>query len=230
MRVLIVEDNGKLAQLIAERLNQSGFESDQVDTADLARQAVETVDYAALVLDLGLPDGDGLSFLRWLRQKGKALPVLIASARNGLEDRVRGLREGADDYLAKPFSVDELIARLHALMRRPRKMLGNVLSAGNVVVDSDRHQVNVGDRVLTMRLRETVLLDLLIRHKNSVVPRRYAEDQLFGIDGDQDPNTIEVYIHRVRRQLIDAQATVKVHNVRGVGYMLFEDKNPTNTN
>ncbi len=230
MRVLIVEDNRELAQLIAKRLDQSGFESDRVDTADLARQAVETVDYAALVLDLGLPDGDGLSFLRWLRQQGKALPVLIASARNGLEDRVSGLRQGADDYLAKPFSVDELIARLHALMRRPRKMLGNVLSAGNVVIDSDKHQVNVGDRVLPMRLRETALLDLLIRHKNRVVPRRYVEDQLFGIDGDQDSNAIEVYIHRVRRQLLDAQATVKVHNVRGVGYMLFEDKNPANMN
>ena len=230
MRVLIIEDNGKLAQLIAERLNQSGFESDRAYTADLARQAVETIDYAALVLDLGLPDDDGLSFLRWLREKGKALPVLIASARNGLEDRVRGLREGADDYLAKPYSVDELIARLHALIRRPREMLGTVLSAGNVMVDSDKHQVNVGDLVLPMRLRETVLLDLLVRHKNSVVPRRYIENQLFGIDGDQDSNTIEVYVHRVRRQLLDAQATVKVHNIRGVGYMLFEDKNPANTN
>jgi DNA-binding response OmpR family regulator len=211
MRVLIIEDNSELAQLIAKRLSQSGIESDRVETIEDATRAVDAVDYAAIVLDLGL------------RGEEKSTPVLIASARNGLEDRVTGLRDGADDYLPKPFSVDELIARLRALMRRPRKMLGNVLAAGNVRVDSDKHQANVGDRVLPMRLREAVLLDLLIRHKNSVVPRRYFEDQLFGINGHQDTNTIEVYIHRVRKQLLDAQATVHVHNIRGVGYMLFEE-------
>jgi two-component system response regulator TctD len=229
MRVLIIEDNSELAQLIAKRLDQSGFESDRVEAVDHAQHAIDAVDYAAIVLDLGLRGEDGLTLLRKLRGEGKATPVLIASARNGLEDRVKGLREGADDYLAKPFSVDELIARLHALMRRPRKLLGGVLVAGNVMVDSDKHQVNVGDRVLPMRLREAALLDLLIRHKNSVVPRRYFEDQLFGINGHQDSNTIEVYIHRVRKQLMDAHATVKVHNIRGVGYMLFEDKDVTRT-
>ena len=223
MRVLIIEDNSELAQLIAKRLSQSGIESDRVETIEDATRAVDAVDYAAIVLDLGLRGEDGLSFLRELRAQEKSTPVLIASARNGLEDRVTGLRDGADDYLPKPFSVDELIARLRALMRRPRKMLGNVLAAGNVRVDSDKHQANVGDRVLPMRLREAVLLDLLIRHKNSVVPRRYFEDQLFGINGHQDTNTIEVYIHRVRKQLLDAQATVHVHNIRGVGYMLFEE-------
>jgi DNA-binding response OmpR family regulator len=223
MRVLIIEDNSELAQLIAKRLSQSGIESDRVETIEDATRAVDAVDYAAIVLDLGLRGEDGLSFLRGLRAQEKSTPVLIASARNGLEDRVTGLRDGADDYLPKPFSVDELIARLHALMRRPRRLLGNVLAAGNVLVDSDKHQVNVGDRVLPMRLREAVLLDLLIRHKNSVVPRRYFEDQLFGINGHQDTNTIDVYIHRVRKQLVDAHATVQVHNIRGVGYMLFEE-------
>jgi DNA-binding response OmpR family regulator len=230
MRVLIIEDNSELAQLIAKRLSQSGFESDRVETVADAEHAADTVEYAAIVLDLALGDEDGLTFLRWLRAQERSIPVLITSARNGLEDRVKGLRDGADDYLPKPFSIDELIARLHAVMRRPRKLLGNVLAAGNVLVDSDKHQVNVGDRVLPMRLREAMLLDLLIRHKNSVVPRRYFEDQLFGLNGQQDTNTIEVYIHRVRKHLLDAHATVQVHNIRGVGYMLFEDKNPANTN
>ena len=136
------------------------------------------------------------------------------------------MREGADDYLAKPFAVDELVARLQALMRRPQKLLGAVLAAGNVMIDSDRHQVNVGDRIVPMRLREAAMLDLLIRHKNSVVPRRYFENQLFGIDGHQDSNTIEVYVHRLRKHLQDAQATVIVHN-RGVGYMLREENAPS---
>jgi DNA-binding response OmpR family regulator len=224
MRVLIIEDNASFALLVAERLVPSGFESDQASTVAEAQQAIEAVDYAAIVLDLGLPDGDGLTLLRDLRLGGNATPVLITTARNGLEDRVRGLREGADDYLAKPFSVDELAARLHALLRRPGKLLGDVLTAGNVSLDSAHHQVNIGQRILPMRLRETVVLELLMRHKASVVPRRFFEDQLFGIEGEQDANTVDVYIHRLRKQLEDAGATATIHTVRGVGYMLLDDK------
>jgi DNA-binding response OmpR family regulator len=224
MRVLIIEDNASFALLVADRLVPSGFESDQASTVVEAQQAIEAVDYAAIVLDLGLPDGDGLALLREMRLNGNATPVLITTARNGLEDRVKGLREGADDYLAKPFSVDELAARLHALLRRPGKLLGDVLTAGNVSLDSAHHQVNIGHRILPMRLRETVVLELLMRHKSSVVPRRFFEDQLFGIEGEQDANTVDVYIHRLRKQLEDAGATATIHTVRGVGYMLLDDR------
>jgi DNA-binding response OmpR family regulator len=224
MRVLIIEDNVSFAHLVAERLAQSGFDSDQTGTAEQAKHAMEAVDYAAVVLDLGLPDENGLTLLREMRLHGNATPVLITTARNGLEDRVRGLREGADDYLAKPFSVDELAARLHALLRRPGRLLQEVLTAGNVALDSKNHQVNVEGRILPMRLRETVVLELLMRHKASVVPRRFFEDQLFGIEGEQDSNTVDVYIHRLRKQLDDAGATAKIHTVRGVGYMLLGDK------
>jgi DNA-binding response OmpR family regulator len=224
MRVLIIEDNASFAHLIAERLQQSGFDSDQVGSVEQAHQAIGAVDYAAIVLDLGLPDASGLVLLRELRLRGDATPVLITTARNGLEDRIKGLREGADDYLAKPFSIDELVARLHALLRRPGRLLGDVLKVGNVSLDSTHHQVNVGDRILPMRLRETIVLELLMRHKANVVPRRFFEDQLFGIEGEQDSNTIDVYIHRLRKQLDDAGATAKIHTVRGVGYMLLDYK------
>ena len=224
MRVLIIEDNVSFARLVAERLAQSGFDSDLSETVEQATQATKAMDYAAIVLDLGLPDASGLSLLRELRSRGDSTPVLITTARNGLEDRVQGLREGADDYLAKPFSIDELVARLHALMRRPGRLLGDVLKAGNVALDSAHHQVNVGDRILPMRLRETIVLELLMRHKASVVPRRFFEDQLFGIEGEQDSNTVDVYIHRLRKQLEDAGSTAKIHTVRGVGYMLVDDK------
>lgn len=227
MRVLIVEDNNAFAQLVAERMAQSGFDSDKALSVKQAEEAIESVDYAAIVLDLGLPDSDGLTLLRNLRNRGDATPVLITTARNSLEDRVRGLREGADDYLAKPFSIDELIARLHALLRRPGTLLGHVLKAGNISLDSDSHQVNVGDRVQPMRLRETVVLELLMRHKGNVVPRRYFEDQLFGIAGEQESNTVDVYIHRLRKQLDDAGATVQIHTIRGVGYMLFTRDEPS---
>jgi DNA-binding response OmpR family regulator len=224
MRVLIVEDNKAFASLVAARLEQSGIESDQIETVEQAERAISSVDYAAIILDLGLPDRDGLGLLRDLRQRGDSTPVLIMTARNSLEDRVRGLREGADDYLAKPFSVDELVARLRALMRRPGKLLGQVMSAGNVSLDVEHHQVNVGDKVQPFRLRETVVLEILMRHKGSVVPRRYFEDQLFGMSGEQDSNTVDVYVHRLRKQLADVGATVTIHTIRGVGYMMSIDK------
>jgi DNA-binding response OmpR family regulator len=224
MRVLIVEDNKAFAGLVAARLEQSGIESDQTGSVEQAERAIASVDYAAIILDLGLPDRDGLGLLRDLRLRGDATPVLLMTARNSLEDRVRGLREGADDYLAKPFSIDELIARLRALMRRPGKLLGQVLSAGNVTLDIEHHQVNVDDKVQAFRLRETVVLEILMRHKSNVVPRRYFEDQLFGLEGEQDSNTVDVYVHRLRKQLTDAGATVTIHTIRGVGYMMAEDK------
>jgi DNA-binding response OmpR family regulator len=226
MRVLLVEDNIEFSRLVAKQLERAGFDCDLASTIEIAEQAVANVNYAAVVLDLGLPDQDGLTMLRTLRSRDDAVPVLITTARNGLQDRVEGLREGADDYLVKPFSLDELIARLHALMRRPGKLLRNVMIAGNITLDGKHHQVNVGDQALRMRLRETVLLDLLMRHVNQVVPRRYIQDQLFGLNGEQDANTIDVYVHRLRRQLLDARATASVHAIRGVGYMLTEDKDP----
>ena len=224
MRVLIVEDNKVFASLMADRLGRSGFESDQVGTVELAEQAIATVDYAAIVLDLGLGDRDGLDLLRDLRKRGSSIPVVITSARHSLDDRVRGLREGADDYLAKPFSVDELIARLHAVMRRPGKFIGQSLYSGNVILDTESRQVRIADAVHLVRVRETLLLELLMRHTGHVVPRHYFEHQLFGHDGEHDSNTVDVYVHRLRRQLIDAGATVMIHTIRGVGYMLTELK------
>jgi len=224
MRVLIVEDNQAFAALVAARLEQSGIDSDQTSSVAQAERAISSVEYAAIILDLGLPDRDGLGLLRELRLRGDATPVLVMTARNNLEDRVRGLHEGADDYLAKPFSIDELIARLQALLRRPGRLLGQVMSAGNVSLDIDHRQVSVGDKVQTFRLRETLVLEILMRHKGSVVPRRTFEDQLFGLTGDQDSNTVDVYIHRLRKQLADAGASVSIHTIRGVGYMMTEDR------
>ena len=220
MRVLIVEDNHSLASLIAKRLEQSGIGSDQSVSVSEAQQALTSLSYAAVILDLGLPDGDGLQLLRDMRKVGDSTPILITTARHGLEDRVRGLREGADDYLPKPFSVEELVARLQALLRRPGKFVGQVLRAGNVFLDTQLRQVNVGDHVVPTRLRETLILELLMRQVGSVVKRTHLEDQLFGLDGQPDSNTVDVYIHRLRRQLTDADADVAIHTIRGVGYML----------
>lgn len=224
MRVLIVEDNAAFAEIVADRLARAGFDSDCMASAADAERAVAKLDYAAIILDLGLPDCDGLEVLRKLRRRGNFTPVLITTSRYGLGDRVRGLREGADAYLPKPFSIDELIARLHALLRRPGKLPAAMLSAGNVSLDVQRRQVNVGDRIQPVRLREALILELLIRHKGAVVTRRQIQDQLFGAEGAQDANTVGVYVHRLRKQLSDAGATLEVHTIRGVGYLLSEPK------
>jgi DNA-binding response OmpR family regulator len=225
MRVLVVEDNREFARLVAERLTRAGFDTDQARHVADAERAVAALDYAAIILDLGLPDQDGLQFLRNLRLKKNITPVLIMTGRSSLEDRVTGLREGADDYLTKPFVMDELIARLHALLRRPGRRYDQILSAGNVSIDTENHQVIVGDHMQLFRLREATVLELLLRHEGHVVQRRVFEDHLYGLSGEQDSNAIDVYVHRLRKQLTEAEATVEIHTIRGVGYMLSEHKN-----
>ncbi|GHV25807.1 MAG: response regulator transcription factor [Reyranella sp.] len=222
MRVLIVEDNGQFAELVAQHLEQAGIDADWVETTQRAECAVGDRRYAAILLDLGLSDRDGLALLRDLRARGDVTPVLIMSARHGLEDRLRGLQEGADDYLAKPFAIDELIARLNAILRRQAGFGGEALSAGNVLLDTKRRTVSVGDRVLPMRLRETLVLELLMRKLGNVVSRKVLADGIFGVDGERAMNTLDVYVHRLRRQLLDAAASVLIHTVHGVGYMLTE--------
>jgi DNA-binding response OmpR family regulator len=220
MRVLIAEDNSTYAEVLQEQLRRSAIESDRVSTLAEAGNALSSIPYAALVLDLGLPDGDGIDLIRRLRESGNSLPILIISARHGLNDRVLGLRAGADDYMAKPFSIDELIARLHALTRRPDVMLGEVLRVGNVTLDTQTRQVNIGDRVNVGRLRETLILELLMRHQGQVVRRDFVFNQLYGLDGKAELTTIDVHVHRLRRMLMVLGATVSIHTIRGVGFIL----------
>lgn len=221
MRVLIAEDNNTYAQVLQEQLGRSAIESDRVATRAEAERALSSIPYSALVLDLGLPDGDGIDLVRQLRQSGNSVPILIISARHGLDDRVLGLRAGADDYMAKPFSIDELIARLHALTRRPDVMLGEVLRVGNVTLDTQTRQVNIGPRVVNVgRLRETLILELMMRHRDQVVRRDFVFNQLYGFDADIELTTIDVHIHRLRRMLTVMGATVSIHTIRGVGFML----------
>jgi two-component system response regulator TctD len=224
MRVLLVEDNPDLVMLLVKGLAQGGLAADSVSTVSDARLVVETVKYAAIVLDLGLPDEDGLNLLRELRRKGDATPVLVLTARDGVTDRVTGLREGADDYLAKPFAMEELVARLQALLRRPGNLLGRMLTLGNVSLDTEVRQVLVDGAARAFPARETAVLEILLRRRGNVAPKRLFEDHLFGLSGDVGSNAVEVYVHRLRKMLGDAGATVKIHTVRGVGYLMAEEK------
>jgi DNA-binding response OmpR family regulator len=224
MRVLLVEDSAELVSLLKKGLARSGFDADSVGNASDADHALATMRYAAVVLDRGLPDDDGMKVLRDMRRRGDATPVLVLTARDGVSDRVTGLREGADDYMAKPFAMEELVARLQALLRRPGNLLGKRLSFGNVALDVESRQVIVDGVVRSFPARETAVLEILLRRGGNVAPKRLFEDHLFGLSGDVGSNAIEVYVHRLRKLLADAGARVKVHTVRGVGYLMVEDK------
>ena len=224
MRLLIVEDSEELAQLLANGLKSTGYDNDVLLTASDARAALSTTRYAAIILDLGLPDGDGLSILREIRQRDDPTPVLVLTARGSVDDRVSGLRSGADDYLVKPFAFEELVARLAALLRRPGQLLGSSLHVANLVFDTESRQAFIDDQPQVFSAREAAVLELLMRRQGRVVPKRLVEDHLFGLADDVASNAIEVYIHRLRKQLADRGAKVQIHTMRGVGYLIAEEK------
>jgi two-component system response regulator TctD len=224
MRLLLVEDNKELAALVCKGLDAAGFAADVVETAADARAVLATTRYAAVVLDLGLPDEDGLVVLGELRGRADGTPVLVLTARGGVRDRVLGLRGGADDYLVKPFAMEELVARLQALLRRPGELLGRSLKLGNVIFDTEARQVFVATVPQLFSAREVALLEILMRRGGRVVSKKLVEDQLFGLDIDIGSNAIEVYIHRLRKQLADSGANIQIHTIRGLGYLIAEDK------
>ena len=224
MRLLIVEDNEELAELLAKGLQTAGYESDALSSIEEARSVLETTFYAALILDLGLPDGDGLELLREIRHRNNPIPVLVLTARGGLHDRVQGLRSGADDYLVKPFALEELIARLEAQLRRPGQLLGSSLRIANLEFNTQSRQASIDEQPQVLSARETAVLELLMRSKGRVVSKKQVEDHIYGHSGDVGSNAIEVYVHRLRKQLSDRGARVQVHTIRGVGYLIAEDK------
>ncbi|MGB0683024.1 MAG: response regulator [Magnetovibrionaceae bacterium] len=223
MRVLLVEDNERLVDAMRKGMEREGFALDAFETVEDGEAALSTVRYDAVVLDLGLPDGDGLTLLKNLRAQGAATPVLILTARDSVEDRVKGLDCGADDYLLKPFAFEELVARLRALLRRPGGVLGSTLQAGNVSFDTSAREVRVEDRPIAISRREMGVLEQLMRRHGRVVPKDILEDSLYGFEEEVSSNSVEVHISRLRKRLGNAGASVSVHTLRGVGYLLSED-------
>lgn len=224
MRLLVVEDEVRIAEVLRTSLGKAGFAVDSVASCGDAQAALEVGAYDAMILDLGLPDGDGLALLARLRSRGDQTPILILTARDAIEDRVSGLDAGADDYLVKPFAMTELIARTKALLRRPGGALGTTLKAGNVSFDTIGRDVMIGSVPLPLPRRESAILEHLMRRLGRVVPKLVLEEKLYGIDDELESNAIPVHIHHLRRKLVDAGAAAEIHTVRGLGYLLTETK------
>jgi len=220
MRILLVEDNADLVSLIEKALTRAGLDADSVRNAADAEASLRSMHYAAIVLDLGLPDADGLEVLEQIRRRRDQTPVLILSARGGLDDRVGGLNKGASDYMVKPFSTDELIARLQALLRRSPGPDGPTLNLGNVALKTDGRQAIVDGRMLSLPAREVDVLEVLLKRSGRVVSHDSLQGQVFGSSQDVASNAIEVYVHRLRKILAEAGADVQIHTIRGAGYLM----------
>jgi DNA-binding response OmpR family regulator len=222
VRLLVIEDEPRIAEILKSALQRAEFTVDIVSLCADAREALALTLYDAAILDLGLPDGDGINLLTELRSSHHDVPVLVLTARDAVEDRVLGLDAGADDYLIKPFATAELVARTKALLRRPGGALGVTLQAGNIALDTIGRDVKVGSVPLQLPRRECAILEHLLRRQGRVVPKAVLEEKLYGIDDELGSNAVPVHVHHLRRKLQDAQATAEIHTVRGIGYLLTE--------
>ena len=222
LRLLVIEDEDRLCGILKSKLGETGFTVDIAASAEDAGIALELINYDAAVLDLGLPDGDGLAVLTAARAAGKALPILILTARDAVEDRVAGLNAGADDYLTKPFAMTELVARIKALLRRPGSVLGITLEVGNIRLDTIGRELLIGGNPVRLSRRELAILEQMMRRFGRIVPKAVLEEKLYGIDEEPDSNPIPVHVHHLRRQLEAAGANIEIHTIRGVGYVLAD--------
>lgn len=220
MRVLVIEDHPRVALLLERGLREEGHVVDVAATAAQGLSRGLEYDYDAIVLDLMLPDGDGVDALRRLREANRWAPVLILTAKDGVEDRVRGLDAGADDYMVKPFALAELLARLRALTRRTPPERPAVLEVGDLALDPATREVRRGDTPVHLTPREFALLEFLMRHAGEVVSRAMLMEHVWDYAFDGDSNVLEVYVRYLREKVDRPFGKASIETVRGIGYRL----------
>lgn len=216
MRVLLVEDDPMIGEAITTALKDAAYAVDWVRDGETASQILETAEQQAVLLDLGLPGRDGMEVLRRLRRAGRPVPVIIITARDGIEDRIRGLDLGADDYLVKPFDVNELLARMRAVIRRRGGQAAPLLGNGRISLDPATREASCGSATVQLSAREFALLQALLLRPGAILTRRELEDRIYGWNEEVESNAVDFLIHGVRRKL--GQDAIK--NVRGAGWLV----------
>jgi two-component system OmpR family response regulator len=219
MRILVVEDDTNLNRQLKEALTEAGYAVDVAFDGEEGHFLGDTEPYDAIVLDIGLPQMDGLSVLEEWRRAGKTMPVLLLTARDRWSDKVQGIDAGADDYVAKPFHMEEILARIRALVRRAAGLASNEIVAGSVRLDARSGKVTVDGQSVKLTSHELRLLSYLMHHKGKVISRTELTEHLYDQDFDRDSNTIEVFVGRLRKKLPEDC----IQTVRGLGYQIAED-------
>lgn len=219
MRILLVEDDVMLGEAVCTGLKQERYTVDWVQDGDSADLALKTEHFDLVILDIGLPKRTGIEVLRDIRKAGNTVPVLILTARVTIQDRVAGLDAGADDYLAKPFDIDELSARLRALLRRSGGRASPLIEHGDITLDPSSHQVTQAGEAVELSAREFAILQVLLEYAGKVMSKSRLEEELYGWSSDIESNTVEVYIHHLRKKL----GNDLIRTVRGVGYMINKE-------
>jgi DNA-binding response OmpR family regulator len=222
-RIALVEDHERLATLVRKALAGAGIEVDVFDRIASARHAIAGTPYGAIVVDRGLPDGDGLALVRRLRADGNRTPCLMLTARDAVHDRVEGLEAGADDYLAKPFSMEELAARVRALLRRPVEMRSLAPTFGDVRLAPDQGTMSCADETVTLPSAELQIMLCLVKAEGLIVRRATLEAAAWGLTEAVTPNALDVALHRLRKKLLAIASSLQLLNVRGHGYALRPD-------
>ena len=216
----MVEDEPEMAAALCAALNRYDMVIDHVLTLAEAKAAVAAGVHTAVLLDRQLPDGDGLSLIPTLRANGLAVPVIVLTARGEVSDRIAGLDRGADDYLAKPFAVEELLARLRAVLRRPAELQSDLVRVGRLSFDFTHRTASIDGARVELPRRELLVLEALVRRVGRTVLRSSLEEAVYSFDDEIQSNALDAHVSRLRRKLADCDSGAEIHGIRGIGYLL----------
>jgi DNA-binding response OmpR family regulator len=220
LRLLVVEDEPSLLSIITKRLKEEGYGVDSAKDGREGENYISSADYDCIILDIMIPFQDGLTLLRKIRAKNISAPVLLLTAKDSISDRVTGLDSGADDYLIKPFSFDELLARVRAMLRRHKDKKNTVLSVGDLEMDTITREVKRGSKVIELTSKEYSILEYFLRNKNRVLTKSQIAEHVWNYDFEYNSNIVEVYVRYLRRKMDDEFKNKLIHTIRGGGYVI----------